>query len=111
MMRLRLAIATRIGLSHFTIDAAMTRIATKLGVVLSEKAVAQAVPLAGAFAGAALNWVFLDFYQDMARVHFALRQLERETGDPEGVRACFDRLVRQARGSKKAKIIPAGYSS
>ena len=62
-----------------------------------------AVPLAGSAAGGTLNWAFMDFYQDMARVHFTLRSLERKYGDEAGVRACFDRLVRQARDRKRLR--------
>jgi hypothetical protein len=44
-----------------------------------------------------LNWVFMRYYQERARVHFTIREVERRTGDPDGVRACFNRLVVQAR--------------
>jgi hypothetical protein len=45
---------------------------TKLG--------AQAVPLVGAAVGAGLNLVYMDFYQRMARVVFALQPLEQAQG-------------------------------
>ena len=91
---------TRAGLTHLTVGALIRTVAAQLGVRLSEQIVARAVPMAGAIAGGGLNWVFIGYYQEMARVHFTLREIERRSGDPTGVRACFDRLVAQARAMK-----------
>ncbi len=93
--------SARAGLSHLTIAMLIRTAASRLGVTLSEKILAQAVPVAGAMAGAGLNWVFMGYYQEIARVHFTIRAVERRTGDPKGVRACFDRLIAQARGLKQ----------
>jgi len=68
-------------------------IATRFGVVVSEKAAAQIVPIVGAAGGAAVNVAFMIHYQDMAEGHFAVRRLEREYG-AEAVRAAYDRLPR-----------------
>lgn len=43
----------------------------------------------------------MDYYQQIAEVHFTLRALERRYGDDGSVRACFDFLVSQARARKK----------
>jgi EcsC protein family len=93
--------AARLSLSHVAIEAVIRRTAAIFGAALSEKMVAMAVPLAGSAAGGLLNYAFMDFYQDMARVHFTLRAIERQYGDEAGVRACFDSLVIQARDQKK----------
>jgi hypothetical protein len=100
--------SARAGLSHITIAALIRTVAARLGVTLSEQALARAVPVAGAVAGAGLNWVFMRYYQQMAQVHFTIRAVERRTGDPESVRACFDRLVRQARLLKTPRGTGAG---
>ncbi len=55
-------------------------VAARYGVVLGEKFGLQAVPLAGAVAGASLNAAFLDHYRNLAEAHFAIRRLEREHG-------------------------------
>ncbi|UPG72796.1 EcsC family protein [Roseomonas gilardii subsp. gilardii] len=91
--------STRAVLAHTAIEIIIKRIAARLVVPLSEKALAQAVPIAGSIAGGGLNYIFMDYYQEMARVHFTIRSLERKYGDDEdgSVRACFDQLVRQAR--------------
>ena len=40
----------------------------------------QAVPAIGAAGGAAINLVFINHFQDMARGHFTVRRLERKYG-------------------------------
>lgn len=56
------------------------KVATRFGVVVSEKFAAQAVPVIGAVAGATLNTMFTGYYQDMARGHFIIKRLERKYG-------------------------------
>ena len=56
-------------------------IAARFGVVVSEKAAAQAVPAIGAAGGAIINTIFIDHFQDMARGHFIVRRLERKYGE------------------------------
>lgn len=63
---------------------------TKLG--------AQAVPLVGAAIGAGLNLVYMDFYQRMARVVFALQPIEQAEGRA-AVRRRFAALVDARRGA------------
>jgi hypothetical protein len=52
------------------------KIATRFGITITEKVAAQLVPVLGAAAGASLNALFMDFYQNMARGHFILKRLE-----------------------------------
>ena len=95
--------STRAGLSHLPIAMLTRTVAAQLGVRLSETLLARMVPVAGAVAGGGLNWVFMGYYHEMARVHFTLREIERRTGDAAGVRICFDRLVAQASALKGGK--------
>jgi uncharacterized protein (DUF697 family) len=46
--------------------------------VLGQKLAAQTVPVLGAAAGAATNYAYTRYYQDMAHVHFGLRRLAIE---------------------------------
>src|SRR5512139_3478421 len=69
----------------------ITQVAARFGVAVSEKAVAQAVPILGAAGGAVINLLFIDHFQDMARGHFIVRRLERTYG-AELVRAAYDKL-------------------
>ena len=43
-------------------------VASRFGVVVSEKVAAQAVPVIGALGGAVINYVFVEHFQDVARV-------------------------------------------
>ncbi|APV48964.1 peptidase [Betaproteobacteria bacterium GR16-43] len=66
-------------------------IASRFGVVVSEKAAAQAIPILGAAGGAMINTVFIGHYQDMARGHFIVRRLEKIHG-AEPVRLAYEKL-------------------
>ena len=69
----------------------VSQVASRFSIVVSEKAAAQAVPLIGAFGGAAINAIFIDHFQDMARGHFIVRRLERNHGS-ESVRRMYAEL-------------------
>jgi hypothetical protein len=69
----------------------ISQIASRFSIVVSEKAAAQAVPVVGAFGGAAINTLFIDHFQDMGRGHFIVRRLERLHGQEE-VRRLYEGL-------------------
>ncbi|HEX3553070.1 MAG TPA: EcsC family protein [Thermoanaerobaculia bacterium] len=71
----------------------VTTIAARYGVTVSEKVAAQAVPVLGAVGGAAINVLFIDHYQDLARGHFTVRRLER-TYSAEVIRKVYQELGR-----------------
>jgi hypothetical protein len=85
----------RVGLSHKAIEVFIRSVAGRYGVVVSEKLVAQSVPIAGAAAGATLNYAFIGYYQEMARVHFAIGGVERRASDASAVRPCFSAIIRE----------------
>jgi hypothetical protein len=58
----------------------VTLIAERYSMNVTEKAAAQLVPLVGAVGGAALNAIFIDHFQEIARGHFTMRRLERRYG-------------------------------
>jgi uncharacterized protein (DUF697 family) len=58
---------------------------------MGQKLAAQAVPVLGAMAGAATNYAYTTYYQEMAYVHFGLRKLSIEADVPQ------DELVRRLR--------------
>jgi len=93
--------ATRIGMNHATVNVLIKSAAGRFGMVLSEKFLSQAVPVAGAVSGGALNWAFTDYYQKMARVHFTLRARDKRTGQPAKVRAAFSEMVAAARDRRR----------
>ena len=69
----------------------LAQVASRFGAVVTQKTAAQAVPLLGAFGGAAVNYAFVDHFQRVARGHFTVRRLERAYG-PEVIRTVYDGL-------------------
>jgi hypothetical protein len=89
----RLALAEVIGgAAGMALGDAMPRllamVAARFGVPVAWKVAGQAVPLAGAAAGAAVNTLFLRQFRDRARGHFTIRRLERKHG-ADAVRAAY----------------------
>jgi EcsC protein family len=69
----------------------IAQVASRFGVVVTQKLAAQTLPVVGALGGAAVNYAFVDHFQDVARGHFAIRRLERTYGK-EAVRAQYERI-------------------
>lgn len=59
---------------------AISQIAERFGIMVSQKLAAQAVPVLGAVSGAAINAAFMSHFQSKARGHFVIRRLERIYG-------------------------------
>jgi EcsC protein family len=72
----------------------ITQVASRFGIVVTQKLAAQAIPLVGALGGAAVNYAFIEHFQDVARGHFTVRRLERTYGK-ELVRREYERLAQE----------------
>jgi hypothetical protein len=70
----------------------ITQVASRFGVVVTQKLAAQAIPLVGALGGAAVNYAFIQHFQEVARGHFTVRRLERAYGK-EAVRRAYERFA------------------
>lgn len=73
-------LSARVTLTGAAVHGIIGRVAPRLATVLGQKLAAQTVPLIGAAAGAATNYAFTSYYQEMARVYFGLRALARDNG-------------------------------
>lgn len=71
-------LTARLALSGKAVQAIIHKVAPKLAVVMGQKLAAQTVPVLGAVTGAATNYAYTSYYQDMAHVHFGLRRLAIE---------------------------------
>ncbi len=58
----------------------ISKIAERFGIQVTEKSIAQSVPIIGAAGGALINTLFISHFQDMAKGHFMIRKLERHYG-------------------------------
>lgn len=72
-------LAARTTLTGATLSAIIARVAPRLSIVLGQKLAAQTVPVLGAVAGAATNYAYTAYYQDMAHVSFGLRRLAEDS--------------------------------
>lgn len=71
----------------------MSMIASRYGLVLSQKMAAQAVPVLGALGGAMVNLAFIRHLERIAQGHFTVRRLERAYG-AQPVREAYQQLKR-----------------
>ena len=70
------------------------RVAARFGLVVTQKVAAQALPVVGALGGAAMNYAFIEHFQDVARGHFTVRRLERLYGKDK-IRTEYDQIAQQ----------------
>ena len=70
----------------------VTQVATRFGVVVTQKVATQALPVVGALGGAAINYAFIEHFRDVARGHFRVRRLERIYGKAK-IRTEYDLIA------------------
>jgi EcsC protein family len=70
----------------------LTAVTSRFGVVVSEKALAEMIPVLGALGGALINLLFVSHFQAMAGGHFVIRRLERQYGEA-AVKREYERLA------------------
>ncbi|MDJ0820788.1 MAG: EcsC family protein [Paracoccaceae bacterium] len=73
-------LTARVTLTGATVHGVIARIAPRLATVLGQKLATQTVPVIGAAAGAATNFAYTSYYQEMAHVQFGLMRLAARTG-------------------------------
>jgi hypothetical protein len=78
----------------------ISQIASRFGVVVTQKVAAQTLPFIGALGGAAVNYAFISHFQETARAHFTVRRLERAYGK-ELVRTQYERILGELTGASK----------
>lgn len=61
----------------------LARVATRFETVVSEKVLAEAMPIVGALGGGMINTAFSNHFNDCARYHFGLRALEKKYGEAD----------------------------
>ena len=75
-------ISARVTLTGAAVHGLVARVSPRLATVLGQKLAAQTVPVLGAVAGAATNYAYTSYYQEMAHVHFGLRRLAVDADVP-----------------------------
>lgn len=69
----------------------ISAVASRFSIQVSEKFVAQAIPVIGAAGGGTINLAFINHFQNMAKAHFTIRRLERSYGE-EIVKLAYENL-------------------
>ena len=73
---------TRVAVTGGAVQTLIAKVSPRLATVLGQKLAAQTVPVLGAVAGAATNFAYTSYYQEMAHVHFRLRKVAIEADVP-----------------------------
>ena len=55
-------------------------VASRFSSVVTEEAAAKAIPIVGAVSGGAINYLFMNHFQETARGHFVVKRLEKKYG-------------------------------
>ena len=69
-------------------------IASRFSIQVSEKFIAQAVPVVGAVGGGTFNLVFINHFQNIAKAHFTMRALERKYSNELVMKTYNDLVVK-----------------
>jgi hypothetical protein len=72
----------------------ITNLASRFGVMVTDKLAAEMVPILGAIGGASINLIFINHFQSAARGHFIIRRLERKYG-VETVKREYERVMKE----------------
>ena len=78
----------------------MTNLASRFGLLVTDKMAAEMVPILGGLGGAAINLLFIKHFQATARGHFTVRRLERKYGQ-ELVKREYERVLSELRKGVK----------
>ena len=74
----------------------MANLASRFGVIITDKVAAEMVPILGALGGASINLLFISHFQAAARGHFIVRRLERKYGG-EFVKREYEKVLGELR--------------
>ncbi|MCV2868013.1 EcsC family protein [Defluviimonas sp. WL0002] len=86
-------LGTRLSVNGVTLQTLIQRIAPGVAAILGRKLAGQAVPVLGAAAGAGINYAYMSYYEEMARVRFALKRLADTHGEDEVLTAWRSRAL------------------
>jgi hypothetical protein len=81
-------------------------IISRFGFAVSDRFASALVPVVGALGGAAVNVIFTDHFQRVARGHFTIRRLEREHG-ADLIRRHYESLITTADSRHRLRLVAA----
>ena len=81
----------------------LSLVGTRFGASVTQKIAAQTVPVIGAAGGAAVNYLFMEHFQRLAKGHFTVRRLERVYG-PARVQAAYEQILMERAGDQAKHV-------
>lgn len=90
-------LGARLTLNGATVRGVIAAVAPRLLSALGPKLAAQAVPVIGAVTGAGVNYAYMNYYQEMAHIRFALKRLG-QAHDPQALAGAFRTAIGRAKG-------------
>lgn len=93
-------LASRVLINGATVHALIASVAPRLAAVLTQKLASQAFPVLGSIAGAGINLAFTGYYQELARIRFALRRLALAHGE-DVVRLSFNTAMAEGKRARR----------
>ena len=78
----------------------MANLASRFGIIVTDKLAAEMVPILGALGGASINLLFINHFQAAARGHFIIRRLERKYGG-EFIKREYEKVLEKLRDGVK----------
>jgi len=78
----------------------VANLASRFGVIVTDKMAAEMIPIFGALEGASINLLFINHFQAAARGHFIVRRLERKYGG-EFVKKEYEKMLGELREGVK----------
>jgi hypothetical protein len=81
-------------------------IVSRFGFAVSDRFASVLVPVVGALGGAAVNVIFTDHFQRVARGHFTIRRLEREHG-VDVIRRHYESAIATANSRHRLRLVAA----
>jgi hypothetical protein len=79
----------------------MANLASRFGIIVTDKMATEMVPVVGALGGASINLLFINHFQAAARGHFIVRRLERKYGG-EFIRKQYEAVLKGLREGGKS---------
>lgn len=87
-------LGARLGVTGSAVHGLISKIAPRVAAVLGQKLASQTVPVIGAIAGAGTNYAFVDYYTEIAHVHFGLKRLMDTYDEDQVLQAFHEELAR-----------------
>jgi hypothetical protein len=88
-------LANRVLTNGQTVSALISRFASGFAARVTTKLGAQTVPVLGAATGAAINYAFVEYYENIARIHFSLLRLSMDHPDQD-IDAAYAKALERA---------------